>query len=65
MTQRSGCLIVDLRVTKLSVRGRACLVRFRWLAELGPTTATMGPAGFSGLDGNTYRHDSGVSTASF
>ena len=25
---------------------------------------TMGSDGFSGLDGNTHRHDSGVSTAS-
>ena len=32
--------------------------------EFGPTTPTMGSAGFSGLDGNTHRHDSGVSTAS-
>ena len=29
-----------------------------------PTSPTMGSAGFSGLDGNTHRHDSGVSTAS-
>src|SRR5215469_6797624 len=41
-----------------------CPVRFRWLAEFGPTTPTMGSAGFGGLDGNTHRHDSGVSTAS-
>ena len=32
--------------------------------KFGPTTPTMGSAGFSGLDGNTHRHDSGVSTAS-
>jgi len=49
---------------KLPVCGRACPVRFRWLAEFSPTTPTMGSAGFSGLDGNTHRHDSGVSTAS-
>ena len=29
-----------------------------------PPPSTMGSAGFSGLDGNTHRHDSGVSTAS-
>ena len=29
-----------------------------------PTSPTMGSDGFSGLDGNTHRHDSGVSTAS-
>ena len=29
-----------------------------------PTSPTMGSAGFSGLDGNTHGHDSGVSTAS-
>ena len=47
-----------------SVCGRACPVRFRWLAEFSPTPSTMGSAGFSGLDGNTHRHDCGVSTAS-
>ena len=29
-----------------------------------PHSPTMGSAGFSGLDGNSHRHDSGVSTAS-
>jgi hypothetical protein len=48
----------------LAVCGRACPVRFRWLAEFSPTSPTMGSAGFSGLDGNTHRLDSGVSTAS-
>ena len=28
------------------------------------TSPTMGSDGFSGLDGNTHRHDCGVSTAS-
>ena len=28
-----------------------------------PTSPTMGSAGFSGLDGDTHRHDCGVSTA--
>ena len=29
-----------------------------------PHLPAMGAAGFSGLDGNTHRHDCGVSTAS-
>jgi hypothetical protein len=29
-----------------------------------PPPPTMGSAGFSGLDGNTHRHDCGVPTAS-
>jgi hypothetical protein len=29
-----------------------------------PHLSTMGSAGFSGLDGNTHRHDCGVSTTS-
>ena len=40
------------------------LFAIRWLAEFSPTPSTMGSAGFSGLDGNTHRHDCGVSTAS-
>ncbi len=41
------------------------LFAIRWLAEIAsPKSPTMGSAGFSGLDGNTHRHDSGVSTAS-
>ena len=56
--------ILDLRVIKLPVCGRACPVRFRWLAEFSPTSPTMNSAGFSGLDGITHRHDCGVSTAS-
>jgi len=37
-----------------------------WLAKSSrrPTSPTMGSAGFSGLDGNTHRHDCGVSTTS-
>jgi hypothetical protein len=43
------------------------LFRYCWFAKSSggsPTTHTMGSAGFSGLNGNTHRHDSGVSTAS-
>ena len=29
-----------------------------------PTSPTMGSVGFSGLDGNTHRHDCGLSPAS-
>src|SRR5262249_7976397 len=40
------------------------LFAFCWLAEHSPTPPAMGSAGVGGLDGNTHRHDSGVSTAS-
>ena len=46
------------------VCGRCCPVCYCWLAEFSPTPSTMGSAGFSGLDGNTHRHDCGVSTTS-
>jgi hypothetical protein len=35
-----------------------------WLATTIRASSPMGSDGFSGLDGNTHRHDSGVSTAS-
>ena len=46
------------------VCGRCCPVRYCWLAKFIRASLPMGSDGFSGLDGNTHRHDSGMSTAS-
>ena len=39
-------------------------LRYCWLANFIRATLPMGSDGFSVLDGNTHRHDSGMSTAS-
>lgn len=57
-------LLWDLRVIELPVCGRACPVLYCWLAKSSPTSPTVGSAGVRSLDGNTHRHDPGVSTAS-
>jgi hypothetical protein len=65
-TKERLSLLWIFALLKLPVCGRTCPVRYCWLAESSrrPTSPTMGSDGFSGLDGNTHRHDSGVSTAS-
>jgi hypothetical protein len=40
------------------------LALFAFVGSPNSAPPTKGSAGFSGLDGNTHRHDSGVSTAS-
>lgn len=40
------------------------LVRFCRLAKFIRASPSMGSGGFSGLDGDTHRYDSGVETAS-
>src|SRR5579859_1672842 len=55
---------VAIRVIELPVCGRYRAVRYCRLAHLIRSSPPMGPDGVSGLDGNTHRHDPGVSTAS-
>jgi hypothetical protein len=61
--KRTVVSIVALRVIELPVCGRDCPVGYCWLARAMASTP-RGSDGFGGLDGNTHRHDSGVSPAS-
>ena len=56
--------VVDLRVTQLPLCGRCSSVRNCRYEKFIRASPTMGSDGFSGLDGNTHRHDCGVSTTS-
>src|SRR5882757_4157461 len=62
--ERLSLLWIFALLNYLSVCRRDCPVRHCWLADSIRASPTMGPGGFSGLDGNTHRHDCGVSTAS-
>jgi len=55
---------VNLRVIELPLRRRCCPVRYCWLATFIGAAPSLGSDGFSGVDGNTHRHDRVVSTAS-
>jgi hypothetical protein len=64
---------VDMRDTKerLSLFWMIALLNYLYADVLAlfafvgsPNSAAMGAAGFRGFDGNTHRHDRGVSTAS-
>ena len=66
MTQRSGCASScgSSRYSTTSMRTcLPCSILFA-RGDASPASPTMGSAWVSGPDGNTHRHDSGVSTAS-